>query len=98
MRNWRSWVVAVLLFWPLVTIFILGSRWSGRVVELLSPSSVAQLPVSPRMPVTQPQAQPPQPSAPSASVQSHQNLASVHDRDRGLADEFWREYLDQPEP
>lgn len=102
MRNWRNWAIVVLLFWPLVTVFILGSRWSGRVVEQLSPPSAVESPVSPQIPTTRTQVQPSTTSslpAPSAPVsQPHQDLASDPDLDRELADEFWQEYLNQPEP
>ena len=45
MRNWRFWIVAVILFWPLYTLFVLGYRWSGTAIQVLSPAPTTQSPV-----------------------------------------------------
>lgn len=51
MRRFVPWIVAVVLFWPLVMVFLLGYRWSGEVVRFLSPTSATQSPASPLPPV-----------------------------------------------
>ena len=90
MRNWRIWIIAILLFWPLVTIFILGSRWSGAVVEMFSPPQTIPLPAN-RIP-------PPPSPLPNTKPSAQPTAEKTVSQDDKLADEFWQEHLNQPGP
>lgn len=92
MRRWVPWIVAVVLFWPLVTIFILGYRWSGEVVKFLSPASAIQSPASPSGSTFYPA--PPAPAPPTPNSHQARPSAPSAPTDRDL--ERWsHEYVNE---
>lgn len=89
MRRFIPWIVAVVLFWPLVTIFFLGYRWSGKVVEILSPPTVSAIQSpAPLLPVAAPLV-PLQPLPQPDSRQPHfQSVEQTDDEDDALAQDY----------